>query len=141
MVCSNSYELGTCQANILTPVQAILNASFVNPNVSLFSRAFSLSQVANQNNKQQNPSLSLFLSLSQYFNFKLQNKNQTLFLSQSSVSLRLPTTTGFGHQSHLFVSPSILLIRNGNGSGSGWVIPYPDPTHGSRLAARTQLVY
>ena len=22
-------------------------------------------------------------------------------------------------------------IRNGNGSGSDWVFPYPDPTHGS----------
>ena len=86
MVCSNSYELGTCQANILTPVQAILNASFVNPNVSFFSRAFSLSQAANQNNKQQNPSLSLFLSLTVFQFHTSKQKSDSLSLSIFSLS-------------------------------------------------------
>ena len=45
-----------------------------------------------------------------------------------------------GHKTlQLFGNP-IILDRNGNGSGSGRVFSYPDPTRGARRVARTRPV-
>ena len=43
---------------------------------------------------------------------------------------------GFGSEQR-----SEIVNRNGNGSGSSWVFPYPDLTCGPRPVARTRPVY